>query len=283
VLTRRNFLTRVSLATAGSFGFASTGFASARSLPGLRRTTLEMARLPVSWDGLTILQISDVHAGMHMSAARMRRIHELVDRLPADLVVFTGDQIDRRRVDAELFAEGFAGIAAPLGCFGVLGNHDYYVDPSLSKWALSSSGIVPLVNDSIELQRGGETLLLAGLDDLWSPAAGPDFDVLRRSDAPFTICLCHQPQGWHAARATGADLTLSGHTHGGQIALPTRNINVARLKTPYVAGPFRHRESALYVSRGIGVGAVPLRVGAPPEIDVITLRSAGAAEALRAA
>jgi len=282
VLTRRKFLSRVSLAAAGSFGFASTGFASARSLPSLRRTTLELPRLPAAWDGLTILQIADVHAGLHMSVARMHRIRDLVDRLPADLIVFTGDQIDRRPIDAELFADGFAGISAPLGCYGVFGNHDYYVDPLLSTWALESAGITPLVNRSVELERGGVKLLLAGMDDLWSPVGEPDFELLKRAPVDFSICLCHQPQGWHAARDAGADLTLSGHTHGGQIALPTQNLNVARLRSPYIAGPYRHRDAALYVSRGIGVGAVPVRVGSPPEIDVITLRKPPAA-ALRAA
>jgi predicted MPP superfamily phosphohydrolase len=263
----------VSLATAGSLGFAGSAFASAKSLPALRRITLELPQLPPAWDGLTILQISDVHAGVHMSVDRMKRIRTLASRLPADLIVFTGDQIDRRRVDAGMFADGFSGIDAPLGAYGVLGNHDYYVDRSLAEWALKSAGITPLVNRSVTFERRGAPLAVVGVDDLWSTTQGPDFEILRHHPDAFRICLCHQPQGWNAARAAGAHLTLSGHTHGGQIALPTRNLNVARLTTRYVAGPYRHLDTRLYVSRGIGVGAVPLRVGAPPELDVITLRT----------
>jgi predicted MPP superfamily phosphohydrolase len=273
LLSRRKFLKTASLSAAGSIGFASTGFAAARSLPGLRHVTLELPRLPAALDGITILQIADVHAGLHMSVERMRRIHDIVTALPVDLIVFTGDQIDRRPIDADMFTEGFHGLSAPLGVFGVLGNHDYYVDRRRAKAALAEAGITPLVNRSAIIERDGARLALIGLDDLWSPAGGPDFSLLERPRDAFRLCLCHQPQGWDAARAAGAHLTLSGHTHGGQIALPTRNVNVARLQTRYIAGPYRADDATLYVSRGIGVGAVPVRVGAPPELDIVTLRN----------
>lgn len=276
MLSRRNFLKKASLSAAGSLGFAGTGVAAARSLPGLRRVTLEMPDLPSAFDGLTLLQISDVHAGLYMSVERMRRIHDIVTALPLDLIVFTGDQIDRRPIDADMFTEGFHGLSAPLGVYGVLGNHDYYLDQRRAKSALADAGITPLVNRSTIIERENARLALVGLDDLWSPAGGPDFSLLERPRNAFRLCLCHQPQGWDAARAAGAHLTLSGHTHGGQIALPTRTVNVARLQTRYVAGPYREDDAALYVSRGIGVGAIPVRVGAPPELDVITLRSPAA-------
>ncbi len=273
MLTRRRFLKRASFAAAGSLGVSSMGYASTQGLPGLRRITLELPTLPPQWDGLRVLQISDVHAGAYMSADRMLRIRDLANSLPADLVVFTGDQIDRRRVDADLFVRGFAGITAPLGVFGVLGNHDYRVSPRRAVWTLQAAGITPLVNRAVVLDRRGDRLALVGVDDLLAPPdRGPDFSVLGRHPDAFRLLLCHQPQGWDAARAWGADLTLAGHTHGGQIALPTRNINPARVYTRYVAGPYVEGGSTLYVSRGIGVGAVPLRVGAPPELDLITLR-----------
>jgi predicted MPP superfamily phosphohydrolase len=273
LFTRRKFLKSASIGAAGSLGFASAGFASALSLPGLRRSTLELAGFPRDLDGLTILQISDVHAGLHMSVERMQRIRELVSSLPVDLIVFTGDQIDRRPVDAEMFTEGFRGLEAPLGVFGVLGNHDYYVDRYRATSLLADAGITPLVNQSVVIDRGDARIALVGVDDLWAPGEGPDFSILQQHPDAFRICLCHQPQGWEDARAAGAHLTLAGHTHGGQIALPTRNLNVARLQTRYIAGPYRHDEATLYVSRGIGVGALPLRVGAPPELDVLTLRT----------
>lgn len=284
MLTRRKFLRNASVLAAASVGTTRIGFASAQGLPGLRRVTLDLPSLPPSWDGLSVLQISDVHAGAYMPVDRMRRIRDVANSLPADLVVFTGDQIDRREIDADLFVRGFAGIRAPLGVFGVLGNHDYRVSPRRAVWTLEAAGITPLVNRSIVLDRDGGRLALIGLDDLLAPAGrGPDFRTVARHPDAFRLVLCHQPQGWDEARAFGADLTLAGHTHGGQIALTTRNLNPARMYTRYIAGPYVAAEGTLYVSRGIGVGAVPLRIGAPPEMDLITLRRPAAAMAAVAA
>ena len=277
LLNRRKFLKNASLTAASSLGFGGYGFANALDLPGVRRLDLHLPALPEAWNGLSILQISDVHAGPYMGAKRMARIRDLATRIAPDLIVFTGDQMDRRSSDADLFVNGFAGIEAPLGVWGILGNHDHFIDPKLSECALEAAGIQPLVNRGVVLDRPGSTLALVGLEDLQArDGRAVDFSILRKYPSSFRICLCHQPQGWHRAVAAGAHLTLSGHTHGGQIALTGRNLNVARFSTRYIAGPYRREESFLYVSRGVGVGAVPVRVGAPPEIDLLTLRSPAA-------
>lgn len=263
------------MTAAGSLGFTGYGFASALDLPGVQRHTLRLPSLPTEWQGLRIVQISDVHAGPYMGAERMARIKDLATRLSPDMILFTGDQMDRRESDAALFAEGFSGISAPLGVWGILGNHDHFIDPQMSEWALRTAGIEPLVNEAVTFDRGGSRLALIGIEDL--NAAGdraPDFSVISRFPTSYRICLSHQPQSWRHAAAAGAHLTLSGHTHGGQIALTGRNLNVARFSTRYIAGPYRREESFLYVSRGVGVGAVPVRVGAPPEIDLLTLTCA---------
>jgi len=254
-------------------GFTGYGLAGALDLPGLRHTVLELPQLPPEWDGLTIAQISDVHAGPFMPAERMAAVTQMVNGVDPDLVVFTGDQMDRRESDAELFEEGFAGITAPLGVFGILGNHDHFIDPELSERALVRTGITPLVNRGVELDRSGARLALIGLEDAnASGGRAPSFAEVGRHGSAFRICLSHQPRTWHDAADAGAHLMLAGHTHGGQIALTQRNLNVARFQGRYIAGPYRRRDSRLYVSRGIGVGAVPLRVGAPPEIDLLVLR-----------
>lgn len=277
MLTRRRFIRNVSLGAAGSTGFAGYGLAGALDLPGLQHTNLQLAQLPAEWDGLTIAQISDVHAGPYMPAERMARIAGMVNNLDPDLVVFTGDQMDRRPSDADRFVRGFAGISAPLGVFGILGNHDHYFDPTLSEQALVETGITPLVNEARVLRRGSSELALIGLEDVSAgPGRAPDFSLLGRYPTAFRLCLSHQPRTWHDAATAGAHLTLAGHTHGGQIALNQRNLNVARFQSRYIAGPYRRDEAMLYVSRGIGVGAVPLRLGAPPEIDILVLRSKAA-------
>ena len=263
----------MSLGAAGSTGFAGYGLAGALDMPGLQHTILELPQLPPEWDGLTIAQISDVHAGPYMPAERMARIAGMVNNLDPDLVVFTGDQMDRRPSDADRFVRGFAGISAPLGVFGILGNHDHYFDPRLSEQALVETGITPLINQGRVLRRGAAELALIGLED-FSAGSGraPDFSVLGRYPTAFRLCLSHQPRTWHDAAAAGAHLTLAGHTHGGQIALNQRSLNVARFQSRYIAGPYRRDDATLYVSRGIGVGALPFRLGAPPEVDILVLR-----------
>ncbi len=277
MLTRRRFLELGSLGAAATLATARTGFAEAQSLPALRVRRLALPGLPAPWEGLTIVQVSDVHAGPYMTVERMRRIRGLLDAVPADLVVFTGDQMDRRPDDAHRFVAGFSGIRARLGVFGILGNHDHYIAPKISEWALTAAGVRPLVNEAVVLERDGVPLHVVGLEDL-SAGGGrrPRWGLLERREG-FVVCLCHQPAGWPMARAAGADLTLAGHTHGGQIALPSRRVNVARLHSPYIAGLYREGGATLWVSRGVGVGAVPVRLGAPPEIDVLVLERSAAA------
>lgn len=240
-------------------------------LPAVRRVSLFHPDLPPAFDGFRIVQVADLHAGAFMPPGRIARVRSLVQGMEPDLIVFTGDQLDRRDVDADHFVQGLAGLDAPLGVFGVLGNHDHLAGPELALQAMEAVGIIPLVNAGAVLQRGLSRLELVGVDDMEaSPGWGADFRILK-SLAGFRLLLCHQPSGWRAARAAGAHITLSGHTHGGQITFPSRGLNVARLSTRYVAGPYTRQGRLLYVSRGVGVGAVPIRFGALPEVDLITL------------
>ncbi len=283
MLTRRRFLKNASLTAASTIGFAGYGFSNALDLPGVRRWRLNLPNLPQQWEGLRILQISDVHAGPYMDADRMMRMRDMAGHLDPNIIVFTGDQMDRRDSDADLFVQGFSGISAPMGVWGILGNHDHFIDPRRSEWALKAAGIQPLVNSAVTFERSGASLALIGLEDLQARnGRAADFSILEKYPTSFRICLCHQPQGWHQAAAAGAHLTLSGHTHGGQIALTGRNLNAARFSTRYIAGPYRREEAFLYVSRGVGVGAVPVRVGAPPEIDLLTLRTAAVSKNIAA-
>lgn len=243
-------------------------------LPLVRIVTLRHPQLPEPFDGLRLAQVSDVHAGNYMPPARLTRVRELVEALGPDLVVFTGDQLDRRDVDADIFVHGFAGLDAPLGLYGVLGNHDHMAGAQLAIEALTAVGITPLVNGAALLERGSARLLVAGVDDLDAPPGwGPQYSVVRRTQADFRLLLCHQPNGWPQGAAQGAEITLSGHTHGGQITHPSGRLNLARLATPFVVGPYLRGDAILFVSRGVGVsGLLPMRYGSPPEIDLITLR-----------
>jgi hypothetical protein len=270
--TRRSLLASGTLALVGSSVLARARWAEESQLPAVREVTLSHPLLPREFSGLRIAQVADLHAGMFMPPERLAQVRDVVEALQPDLIALTGDQLDRREVDAEFFVHGLAGITAPLGAYGVLGNHDHMAGARLARAAIEAVGVVPLVNGGVTLQRHGARVRLAGVDDLdGGPGWGPDFAVASRPDE-FCLLLCHQPNGWRSARAAGANIMLAGHTHGGQIALPSRGVNLARLATPYIAGPYFKAGQILYVSRGIGVGAVPLRFGVPPEIDLITLR-----------
>jgi predicted MPP superfamily phosphohydrolase len=272
-LTRRGMLRQGTLGVLGGVLLARSGWVEATELPLVRRVTLFHPALPAAFDGLRLVQIADVHAGVFMPPDRLARVRDLARRLEPELVVFTGDQLDRREVDAEIFVHGFAGLDAPLGVYGILGNHDHLAGGALATAALEAIGAQPLVNRGVVLERSGARLLLAGVDDYGTDdLAGPDFGVLARHDADFRVLLCHRPHGWNAAVAAGAEVTLAGHTHGGQITIPTTDVNLARMTTRFVAGAYRRDGQLLYVSRGIGVGKVPVRIGAPPEVDLVTLR-----------
>jgi uncharacterized protein len=243
-----------------------------RELPLLHRVSLFHPDLPEAFDGLRIIQVADVHAGNFMPTERLARVRGLIEGAEPDLLVFTGDQLDRRDIDADVFVQGFAGVGARLGAYGILGNHDHKAGPSLAIAALDAVGVVPLINTAALLERNGTRLAVIGVDDLDAgPGWGPDYSVIQQVPAHFRLLLCHQPNGWRAGRLAGAEITLSGHTHGGQITVSSQGLNTARLTTRYVAGPYKKAGALLYVSRGIGVGAVPLRVGSLPELDLITL------------
>ena len=140
-----------------------------------------------------------------------------------------------------------------------------------------------LVNEHVVLRRSEQSIYLAGVDDAsYTRKDDPGKAMAGIPQGAAVILLSHAPDVILKPESARADLILAGHTHGGQIALTGRNLNVARFSTRYVAGPYRREEAFLYVSRGVGVGAVPVRVGAPPEIDLLTLRSTAASKSVAA-
>jgi predicted MPP superfamily phosphohydrolase len=216
------------------------------------------------------------------SVARWRR---LTLREEPELLLLTGDIVDSQPQEAAGFLEAFRDVPAPLGRFAILGNHDYFTDPAPLWAGLEANGWRCLENAHALLHRGGATLAVLGLQD---PQAlngrfrgirfgpGPSFLDASRGvpEHAWKLCLNHRPDDWDLARLAGARLTLSGHTHGGQINL-IPGLNSARFLGPYTSGEYRQGRDVLYVSRGLGVVALPLRIGADPELVVITLRRKG--------
>ena len=175
----------------------------------------------------------------------------------------------------------FRELEAPLGVVTVLGNHDRYTGERQVIAGVRDAGQVFVQNGVHLITRGGATLALLGIDDPhhWS-ADDPqpaDIDRALRQSPPeaFKILLAHRPGAFDGATPRGIPLTLAGHIHGGQVYIPGLGWSAGSLITKYVMGHFQHGSSQLYVSRGIGVVGVPIRIFVPPEIALIELRRLG--------
>jgi len=279
LLSRRRFLARATYAYAGAGVALSTyGVWSAYRLPQVTRRSLAFPDLPPGLDGLKLLHLSDLHAGMHLGEDAMQEIVVQVNGLRPDLIVQTGDMIDVSPHFIPPYVRAFRDLAAPLGCVTVLGNHDHYTGAEQVARAVRDAGQVFVRNGCHLVERNGATLGLLGIDDPHNWTADDpqqaDVDAALRAAPPdaFHVLLAHRPGAWDTAAPRGIPLTLAGHIHGGQFYLPLIGWSPGSLITKYVMGHFQRGTSQLYVSRGIGVVGVPIRVFTPPEIELFELR-----------
>jgi uncharacterized protein len=284
-LSRRQFLAHATYVYAGAgLGLSTYGIWSAERLPVVTQRSLFFRSLPAGLDGLRIAHLSDVHAGIHMEREKMDAIVALTNRLRPDLILQTGDMIDISRSYIPDYVRAFRDLRAPLGVVTVLGNHDRYTGEEAVVRGVRDAGQVLVRNGVHVVERNGAAMALAGIDDPhnWTaddPQQGDIAAALRHAPPPaeaFTVLLAHRPGAFDGAAPRGIPLTLAGHIHGGQLYLPVIGWSAGRLITKYVMGHFQRGESQLYVSRGIGVVGVPIRVFVPPEIALLELRRAGA-------
>ena len=278
-LSRRQFLARATYVyAAAGLGLSGYGIWSAERLPVVTHRTLFFPDLPPGLDGIRIAHLSDVHAGIHMERAKMEAIVAQTNALRPDLICQTGDMIDIAATYIPDYVRAFRELRAPLGVVTVLGNHDRYTGEEAVIRGVREAGQAFVQNGSHVVERNGTPLALVGIDDPrnWRADDPQDADVgiaLRRSPPEvFKILLAHRPGAFDGAAPRGVPLTLAGHIHGGQIYLPVIGWSAGRLITKYVMGHFRQGSSQLYVSRGIGVVGVPIRVFVPPEIALLELR-----------
>ena len=278
-LSRRRFLARATYTYAGAgVALSSYGISSAYHLPRLTRRTLRFPDLPAGLEGLTLLHLSDLHAGVHLGEDKMQEIVAQANALRPDLIVQTGDMIDISPSYIPAYVRAFRDLQAPLGVVTVLGNHDRYTGESEVIRGCRDAGQVFVQNGCHVIERGGATLALLGIDDPhnWTAddpqTADLDAALIAAPPGAFRVLLAHRPGAWDSAAPRGIPLTLAGHIHGGQLYLPLIGWSPGRLITKYVMGHFQRGASQLYVSRGIGVVGVPIRVFAPPEIELFELR-----------
>jgi predicted MPP superfamily phosphohydrolase len=280
-ISRRQFLARATYAyAAAGVGLSAYGIWSAERLPVITRRTLFFPDLPLPLNGLRIAHLSDVHAGVLMGEEKMKELVNQTNALGADLILQTGDMIDISQSYIPQYVRAFRDLRAPLGVVTVLGNHDRYTGQDAVIKGVRDAGQVFIRNESHIIERGGAALALVGIDDPrnWRADDPQDDDLetaLRRTPPAaeaFRILMAHRPGAFDGAIPRAIPLTLAGHIHGGQFYIPVIGWSPGRLITKYVMGHFQNGASQLYVSRGIGVVGIPLRIFAPPEIALFELR-----------
>ena len=240
--------------------------------PEVREHEVRVSGLRPEYDGLRIVQLSDLHVGPLLGARWVGQRLAEVEALRPDLVLVTGDLVDQDGVLAQSLAPLFRNLRARLGVWGMLGNHEYYAGLDRSLRVFDASGITLLRDRAVEIVPG---LVLAGVDDLsarrqFGLGDHPVDQALEHRPAGATIFLSHSPWSVERAAELGVGLMLSGHTHAGQIWPFTY---VVKLMYPYVAGRYDVNGMTLVVSRGTGFWGPPMRLFRPGEITAITLRS----------
>jgi predicted MPP superfamily phosphohydrolase len=233
----------------------------------IRHNRIDSPHLPASFDGFTILQLSDLH--VEMSEAAMTRVIALLKESRYDICVLTGDYRAKTYGPYDTTLAGVAMLRAALNgaIYGVLGNHDTIcLVPGLEEM-----GIKVLLNESDTIERGGEPIHLAGIDD----AHFFQMDNIEKAAAAiphdeFSVLISHTPEIYRQAAHADFNLLLSGHTHGGQICLPG-GIPITLdsvLPRSMGSGPWKHHDMIGYTSVGAGVSVVPVRFNCPPEITL---------------
>ncbi|MFF0483857.1 metallophosphoesterase [Streptomyces sp. NPDC004435] len=255
------------------------GYAEARRVPRVRRLDVPLPRLGAGLDGTRVVLITDTHYGPLDRARWSARVCETVNGLDADLVCHTGDIADGTAERRRSQAAPLGTVRAKRALVYVTGNHEYYSEAQGWVDLMGELGWEPLRNRHLLLERGGDTLVVAGVDDVTAESSGlaghrAHLDgALQGTDPELPVLLlAHQPKFVDRAAAHGIDLQISGHTHGGQI-WPFHHL--VRVDQPTVAGLSRHgARTLLYTSRGTGFWGPPFRVFAPSEITLLVLRSA---------
>lgn len=260
---------RFSLRCAGLYG---RGVRNALT-PVVRELSLDFPNLPSVFDGFRILQISDFHIDGVDGLAEA--LVPVLSGLRPDLCVLTGDyRFENHGASAEVYSRMrtvLASIEARDGIYGILGNHD----SAEIALALEQMGVRMLVNESVEIGRGAHPLAVIGVDDPFDYGCDDLPQALSSVDpAAFKVLLAHAPELYEEAAASGIDLYLSGHTHGGQIRFPLIGSirNNARCPRQYTYGLWKHESMRGYTSGGVGCSSLPIRYNCPPEVVLIELR-----------
>ncbi len=275
-LERRTMLLRMTnLAALGTSGvLTAVGVVGARRRAAIVDVTVPIVDLPAALEGFKIAQITDVHVGPTIKKNYIEEIVDGVNSIGADLVAVTGDVVDGSVAELAEHIAPFANLKGKHGVFFCTGNHEYY--SGADEWVaeLTRLGLRCLMNEHVVIDHNGAAVVVAGVTDFNAEHVLPAHTSSPKrafDSAPanaFKLLLAHQPRSCTAAAEAGAQLQLSGHTHGGQF-IPWNFF--VKLQQPFVAGLDRFNELWVYTSRGTGYWGPPVRVGAPSEITRLRL------------
>lgn len=288
LISRRNFLYGGILAVSA---VAITGCVSGivtRKNVQISHKTIELPNLPPQFKGLTITLASDIHSSPYMTLDDMKEIAKLINELKSDVILLPGDFVTTHKNELPPVIEALSVLHAPMGVFASTGNHEFYVDADLVSEGIESIGIRMMRNENFTLEKGGEKLYLLGIDDnndndiitYTEGKSAPHIEALFKGvpDHAATILMCHKPYRFDEFSKTHIGLMLSGHTHGGQIVFGKIGgtvLSLSSMASKYVEGHYEiisgTKRTQMYVSRGLGTVALPIRFNCPPEITQITL------------
>jgi predicted MPP superfamily phosphohydrolase len=295
-ISRKQFLTRTGIVIAGlPFISIAYGIKWGKFNYTTRNFSLSFNNLPVSFDGIRIVQISDFHIGSFLNSIDEVEVAvDLINEQNADLLLFTGDFVNNLSSEMDKFIPILTKLKASMGRFSILGNHDYgdYVpwnsieDKKQNFDRLinlqEDIGFKMLINDSQKVSLNGEEIELVGVEN-WGLPPFPQYGdlnkaLLKTSKDSFKILMSHDPTHWdeEVLEKTNIDFTLSGHTHGAQfgIEIPGWRWSPVNMRYKRWGGLYTEGKQSLYVNTGIGFIGFPGRVGMPPEIAVIELKKA---------
>jgi len=301
----RRYFFKTATAAAGAAPFLGImyGFAAERLNYQIHRVDIPVSNLPSALDGVKIAQLSDIHMSSYMPRSQVRRAIDMANDLGADLAVVTGDFITGSGDPLEECIEEIRRLSAPLGIYGCNGNHEIYAQAEdRAQELFTQLGMKLLRHENVLIPFNGAALNLIGVDYQRERNPGGrrvstlvGMEPLIRKDIP-NVLLSHNPNTFNRAAELGIELSLAGHTHGGQIQVEIldHRLSPARFMTDYVAGLYlrplltpartvasqnflsasnlQGLHSAVYVNRGLGTVGAPVRLGVPPEISLLTLR-----------
>jgi uncharacterized protein len=287
-LTRRAFLGTSILGLTGVALASCTNGIVDRNDIEITQRAFEIPNLPSAWEGKKISFLSDIHSGPFMDVDDLKRVVKITNDLKSDVILIPGDFVTSHINEMPPLLEAISDLRAPLGVYACTGNHDYYAGVDDVSRGIEDSPIELLRNSNVKIEADGQPLYLLGVDD--DDAAGVESYVEGKTahhiEAAYkgipndaaTILMCHKPYHFEAFAKTNVGLMLSGHTHGGQIVLGRfgkTTLTFCSLASKYVDGVYLPQESKsqtqMYVSRGIGVVGLPIRINCPSEITQITL------------